>query len=261
MQTARGVEHVDVIAAECGLLFGAAGDVDGFLARNDRQGVDADLGAEDRQLVLRRRAVDVEGGHEHALAVLLGQALGEFRGRRGFTAALQTDHQDGRGRVVDFQLTGFVIVTGKHVFQLVMDDLDDLLAGRDGFGDRLASGLLAHGFDKIACHGKGDVGLQQGHAHLAERGFDVVLGKRTLFGETIKDAREAFGQIFKHSLGSFALFHLTHIGPLQMQFDPHGRNSLVGGDPDMCRTGKLTRSGCCACICWRPLLESMGFGR
>jgi hypothetical protein len=54
--------------------------------------------------------------------------------------------------------------------QLVMDDLDDLLAGRDRFGDRLAGGLLLHRLDELARDGQRDVGLQQRHAHLAQRG-------------------------------------------------------------------------------------------
>ena len=49
-QTASGVEHVDVVAAHCGLGLGAFGDLDGVFTLDDGQGVDADLHAEDRKL-------------------------------------------------------------------------------------------------------------------------------------------------------------------------------------------------------------------
>ena len=74
-----------------------------------------------------------------------------------------------------------------------MHDLDDLLAGGDRFGDRLAGGLVLHRLDEIARHGQRDVGLQQRHAHFAQGGLDVVLGQRALLGQPVKDAGEAFG--------------------------------------------------------------------
>jgi hypothetical protein len=56
--------------------------------------------------------------------------------------ALQADHQDRGGRIVDLERAG-VALAGQHMDKLVMDDLDHLLAGGDRFGDRLAGGLLA----------------------------------------------------------------------------------------------------------------------
>ena len=94
---------------------------------DDRQGVDADLRAEDRELLHRRRAAGVERGHQHALALALLQALGELGGGGGLARALQADHQDRRRRAVDAQLPGLAFAA-QHVDQLVVDDLDDLLA-------------------------------------------------------------------------------------------------------------------------------------
>ena len=198
LQAAGGVEHVDVIAAKAGLRLGALGDGDRVLALDDGQGVDADLRAEDRQLLHRGGAVDVERGHQHALAVALLETLGQLGGGGGLARALQADHQDRRGRVVDLQRAG-IAFAGQGVDQRVVHDLDDLLAGCDRFGHRLAGGLVLHRLDEIARHGQRDVGLQQGDAHLAQGGFDVVFAQRALFGQAVKDTREAFGQILKHA--------------------------------------------------------------
>jgi hypothetical protein len=104
-------------------------------------------------------AVHVERGHQHALALALLQALGDLGGGGGLAAALQADHEDRRGRVVDLERAG-IVVAGQDVLKLVMDDLDDLLAGRDRFRDRRAGGLLLDRLDELARHGQRDVGLR-----------------------------------------------------------------------------------------------------
>ena len=141
VQAAGGVEHDHVVAAERRLLLRALGDRDRVLAGHDRQGVDADLGAEDGELLHRRRAAGVERGHQHALALALLEAPGELGGGGGLAGALQADHQDRRGGRVDAQVAGLALAA-QHVDQRVVDDLDDLLAGRDGFRHRLAAGLV-----------------------------------------------------------------------------------------------------------------------
>ena len=75
---------------------------------------------------------------------LLGQALGELGGGGGLAGALQADHEERRGRVVDLELARhIVIVAGEEMHQFVMHDLDHLLARRDRFGHRLAGGLAS----------------------------------------------------------------------------------------------------------------------
>ena len=101
LQTASGVQHIDVIAAHGGLLLGAFGDINRGLTRHDRQGVHTDLLTQNGQLIHRRRAINVERGQEHALAVFFFQTFGQLTGGGGFTRALQTDHQDRGRRVVD----------------------------------------------------------------------------------------------------------------------------------------------------------------
>ena len=199
MQTACGIKDIDIIATQGGLGFGAAGDGDRVLALDDRQRVNTDLHAQNRQLFHRGGAVDVERAHQHPLAVAFLQPPRQFRGGGGFARALQADHQDRGRRVVDFQHAG-VTVAGQHMDQLVMDDLDDLLAGGDGFGDGLPGGLFLHGGHEVAGDGEGNVGLQQRHPNLAQRGGHVGIGQGPLFGEPVKHAGQAFGEVFKHAL-------------------------------------------------------------
>ena len=110
---------------------------------------------------------------------------------------MEADHQDRCRWVVNLQCARLAFAL-ERVNQRVVDDLDDLLAGGDGFGDRLTRSLVFHGFDKIAGDGQGNIGLQQRNAYFAQCGFDVFLGQGTLFGEAVKNAGQAFGEILKH---------------------------------------------------------------
>ena len=56
--------------------------------------------------------------------------------------------------------------------QLVVDDLHDLLAGRQALEDLLAERLLAHARDEVADDGEVDVGLEQREPDLAHRARD-----------------------------------------------------------------------------------------
>ena len=81
-----------------------------------------------------------------------------------------------------------------------MDDLDDLLARGDRFGDSLPGGLFLHGGDKIAGDGQGYIRFEQRHPHLAQRGGHIGIRQRTLFGQPVKDRTKAFREVFKHAL-------------------------------------------------------------
>ena len=157
-QAAGSVQHVDVVAAHRCLGFGAFGNRNRLFASNDRQRVDADLFAQNRQLFHRRRTVHIERSHQDLFALAFFQTFGQFRGRRGFTAALQADHQDrGRG-AVDFQVARFAFAA-QGVDQRVVHDLDDLLARRDRFGDRLTGGFVLNCLNEIARNGQRNVGF------------------------------------------------------------------------------------------------------
>ena len=82
-------------------------------------------------------------------------------------------------------------LAAQHVDQRVVDDLDDLLAGGDRLGDRLALGLVAHRLHEVAGDRQRDVGLEQRRADLAQCGRDVLVGQRALAGEPAEDAGRA----------------------------------------------------------------------
>ena len=87
-QAPCGVEHIDIKPTQGGLLLGALCDLNRGLALDDRQCLNADLGAKDCQLFHRGGTVYVERCHQHALALTLGQALGQLCGGGGLTRTL-----------------------------------------------------------------------------------------------------------------------------------------------------------------------------
>ena len=73
------------------------------------------------------------------------------------------------------------------------------------------SALVWTALTKSRATGQADVSLKQGHADFAQGGGDIGIAERALFGEAVKDAREAFGQIFKHTFGPFACCFTSRI--------------------------------------------------
>ena len=197
MKPPGGVEHVGVVAAEPGLDLGAPGDGDRALSPDDGQRVDADLAAENLQLLHRGRARHVERGHQHALAVALLEAQGDLRGRGRLARALKPHHEDRRGRAVDAQLAG-ILVPLQRLDQRIVDDLDHLLPRGHRLDHLLPGGARAHPLDEVAGHGKRDVGLEQGDAHLAHGRLDVLLADDALAGEALHRAGQALGQVLEH---------------------------------------------------------------
>ena len=193
---AGGVEQHHVVAAELGGFQRAPGDLRRLLAGDDRQGLDIEIAPEHRELLHRRRAIDVERGHQHLALVALGQAAGELGGRGGFAGALQADHHD-RDRRHGVEVDGLAVGT-EGGDQFVVDDLHHHLAGRHRLDHGGADRLLANFFGKTSDHVERDVGLQQRAAHLAHRGIDVGLGQRPAPGQPIENATKFFRQIVEH---------------------------------------------------------------
>ena len=81
----------------------------------------------------------------------------------------------------------------KHPHQLVIDDLDDHLAGRDGAHHLLADRLRFYAVDEVAHDVERDIGLEQRAAHLAHRLGDVGLAQRALAGELVEDGVKPLG--------------------------------------------------------------------
>ena len=80
----------------------------------------------------------------------------------------------------------------EHLDQLVMDDLDDHLAGLDRFehggADRLGAHLVGEGADDFQRH----VGFEQRAAHLAQRRRDIRLRQRATAGQAVENGAKPF---------------------------------------------------------------------
>ena len=191
MRAAGGVEQQHVIAAELGGFQRAGSDLRGTLAGDDGERRHAGLLAQHAELLLRRGTPRIERGHQHFLLVALLQALAELGGRGGLAGALQADqhHRHGRrGGEVDA-----LRIRPEHPHQLVIDDLDDHLAGRDRAHHLLADRLRLHAVDEVAHDIERDIGLEQRAAHLAHGLGDVGLAQRALAGELVEDGVEPVG--------------------------------------------------------------------
>ena len=226
---AGSVEHDDVVAAELTGLDGAPRDLHGALAGDDRQRLDADLLAEDGELLHRGRAARIERGHQDLLLVPIGQAPGDLGGRGRLARTLQTHHQDRHRR---HGVEGDALaLAAERVDQHVVDDLDDLLAGRDRLQHLGADGALPHLVGEAADDLERDVGLEQRPAHLAQRGVDVVLGQRAPAGQAREDAGKSVAQRAEHAvllcLASRSRHHLRYP---PNGFAPEGADALSGVD-------------------------------
>ncbi len=189
MRTARRIEHHDVITTGSRGRNRALGDLDGRLVGDDLKHIDADLAAERFELFHGGRTARIERGHKDALALLVGKAFGDLARCRRFARTLQADHEDRhrRGRI---ERNGRSFLA-QNRDELVMNDLDDLLARLDRPGDFRAHGARANLFGKGAHHFERNVGLDQRAADLAQRGLHIGFAERTSPGDPGKDLAQA----------------------------------------------------------------------
>ena len=168
----------------------------GFLVV-DLAGVDlrADGLGDDGELFAGGGAVDVDGDEEGAVAPLL-EPCRELAAGGGFAGALQAGHEDDGGRLGgEFEAGG---VFAEDLDELVVDDLDDLLGGRERGGDAGAEGFFADVVDEALDDGEVDVGFEEGEADFAKGFADVFFGDGALAAKVFEGALELFLQIFKH---------------------------------------------------------------
>jgi hypothetical protein len=200
MGAAGGVEDDDVVAAEPARLHRAFRDIDRRLAGDDRQGRDLRLLAELAKLLLRGGTARVERGHQDALALALQEPLGDLGRGGGLAGALQADHHDDdRRRRVEVDR---LALGAEHLDQLVMDDLNDHLAGLDRLQHGGADGLLAHLVGEAAHDLKRHVGLEQRAANLAQCRGHVGFRQRAAAGQAVQNRTEALLKRFKHPVSS-----------------------------------------------------------
>ena len=166
VQAAGGVEDDDV-----GTLISRALDPCRHRLDRVRAGEDGhlDLAAQLLELLDSSRALEV-GGDERRLVVLLAQEHGELGGRSRLPRALEAGEQDhGRRLPGERELRA---ARAHQLRQLLVDDLHDLLAGRQAAHHVLAERPLPHACDEVLDDLEVDVGLEQREADLAHRARD-----------------------------------------------------------------------------------------
>ena len=158
MQPPGSVQHQHVKALQLRRLQRALRDINRLLPGDDRQRRHANLLAQHLQLVLRGRAIDVEGRHHHLLAALVFQQLGQLGRRRRLARALQTHHHhDGGRRHIQLDVG---ILAAQRLHQAVVHDLHDLLAGRHRLQHFHADRTLGRPVDEVLHHRQRYIGLQ-----------------------------------------------------------------------------------------------------
>ncbi len=189
MLAAGGIQDHTVIAADaCALAMRAFGDGQWILACNDGQGGDAGLLAQARATAPSRR-----GGWcpaktiKHAL-------LSRVCSKRPNLALVVVLPEPCRPTIrmgaggEPMLSASFFLAQGLD--QHVMDDLDDLLAGRDGADDVFANGAWAHRpAMKSVDHRQRAIGFDQGGAHFPQGGIDIGLSSEApLAAKLVEDA-------------------------------------------------------------------------
>src|SRR5205823_5630480 len=125
------------------------------------------------------------------------QTTRELRGGRGFPRTLQTNHHDDGGRNAA-QLESFAPLA-EHGGELVIDDLDELLRGRDGAQLRDADGLLLDALEKFARELEVDVGLEEDAPDFTQSFFDIGFVEDAASTQTRKRRLEFFTELVKHN--------------------------------------------------------------
>ena len=86
---------------------------------------------------------------------------------------MQANHQNTTRIAAQLQAR---IGRTEQIHQLVVDDLDNLLAGLDARNDLLPDGFGLDSLDEIPGNLEIHIRFEQSHPHLAQRFPDVVLG-------------------------------------------------------------------------------------
>src|SRR5690606_9051415 len=155
-----------------------------------------DLLAQGLELVDRRRTVHVQRRQQRRAALPL-QPPRQLRRRRRLTRALEPHQQDHRrrGRRELERRTA----PAQQGDQLVVNDLHDLLARRDGPEHALAERTLLHPRQEVPRELVVDVGLQQDTADLPEPVLDHGLREHAALAEPAEYAVQLFAQLLEHT--------------------------------------------------------------
>ena len=206
-----------------------------------RRAVDRDVQgrAEGLELVHGGGSIRVRGD-EQRLPALAHDVPGELGGRRGLAGALESHERDDRGRPV--QPEG-PVAGAQDRGQLVMDDLDDELAGVDAFQHVLADGPFLDPADEVLDDLVVDVGFQEREADLAHGGIDVGLGDPATAGELAKDIAQAVAECIEHGTRQCSRGRVRVAGLARAALRSRGRGSAVPNAPSDGPTWTIRPSG------------------
>jgi len=123
---------------------------------------------------------------------------GELGGRRRLARALEADHRHDRG--VARQVEG-PVARREELDQLVVDDLDDLLACRKALEDVVADGTLADPRDEVLDDLEVDVRLEQCQPDLAHGGIDVGFADPAAAGQASERLAQPVAEGVEHGPG------------------------------------------------------------
>src|ERR1039458_9461762 len=99
--------------------------------------------------------------------------------------ALQTDDEEDAGRIVGKAQFGFV--AAEDLDQLFVNDLDDLLGGREGVENLLAHSLGFDVFDQLLDDFEVDVGFEEGHANFSQSYLHILSREFTFAAQVLED--------------------------------------------------------------------------
>ena len=84
-------------------------------------------------------------------------------------------------------------MAAQRLDQLVADDLDHLLGGRKRGQHFFALGLFLDGLDELLDDAEMDVGLEQRHANLAQRGIHIFGRQFAFAAQVFEDPLQLVG--------------------------------------------------------------------
>ena len=160
---------------------------------------DLDLAAELLQLVDGGRALQV-GRDQGGMLARLAQPEGELGGGGRLAGALEAREQDHGGRTSG---EGEIGAPGAHEGrELLVHDLDHLLAGREALQDVLADRPRLHRGDEVLDDREVDVRFEQGEAHLAHGPRDGLLVELLATPKVAECRLELVGEGVEHGRDS-----------------------------------------------------------
>ena len=156
-----------------GLLDGILGNANGVCSALLHINGNANLLAQNTQLLHSSRTEGIAGSQEGIHVTLLLEHLGQLTTHGGLTGTVQTCHQDDSGMAFELHIGGLASHQGS---QLVVHNLNHQLLGLNSCEHILAQGFLLDGIGKILGYLIVDVGIQQGTTYILQRFGNVNLG-------------------------------------------------------------------------------------